>query len=268
MAQLIRAISDIHQEFGPIEDIPEFPEDSKTVMVLAGDIGMATKPHTFIDLLKECEDRFAQTIYVLGNHEFYDSSLLRARDKIQAVVDHAGLKKVHVIDESGIYKRYKVVFVCATLWTDYDKQNPHAMMMARSAMNDYNFIRNGSSVGNPYAKKAHPGDMLVRHLEARDWMLAEIKKWKDSGHRVVVVSHHLPSYQCIPETFKGDPMNACYASELGNEICDLEPNVWIHGHTHESNDFKLGSTRIICNPRGYVGHQLNSHFDINKRFKV
>lgn len=268
MVQLVRVLSDAHQEFGPLEDIPVFPEDSKTVMVLAGDIGQATKKHTFLPLLQECEERFAQTLYVLGNHEYYDSSLLRARDKIQAVVDHAGLKKVHVWDDSGIYKRYKVVFIGATLWTDFDKADPHCMMMARGGMNDYNYIRTGPTVGTPYQRKASPADMLIRHREARPWMLDEIKKWKDQGYRTVVISHHLPSFQCIHENYRGDRGNPCYASELGNEICDLEPNVWIHGHTHEANDFMLAKTRIICNPRGYVGHQLCDEFDISKRFEV
>ena len=149
--QFIRCISDIHQEFGLLEDIPEFPEDRNTVMILAGDIGMASKPHTYLPLLEECEKRFAQTIYVLGNHEHYSTSLLRAHDKINDQIQHAGLKKVLVWDESGIYKRY---------------------------------------------------------------------------------------------------------------------NIWIHGHTHMSNDFKLHKTRIICNPRGYVGHELNPDFDPGFRVKV
>jgi hypothetical protein len=30
-------------------------------------------------------------------------------------------------------------------------------------------------------------------------------------------------------------------------------DLWVHGHTHSSFDYKLGKTRIICNPRGYPG---------------
>jgi len=31
--------------------------------------------------------------------------------------------------------------------------------------------------------------------------------------------------------------------------------LWIHGHTHESFDYMVGDTRIVCNPRGYIGYE-------------
>jgi hypothetical protein len=29
------------------------------------------------------------------------------------------------------------------------------------------------------------------------------------------------------------------------------PALWVHGHTHDSYDYWVGSTRVVCNPRGY-----------------
>jgi predicted phosphodiesterase len=37
--------------------------------------------------------------------------------------------------------------------------------------------------------------------------------------------------------------------------------LWIHGHTHVSQDYRIGNTRVICNPRGYAGYELNPAFD-------
>jgi Icc-related predicted phosphoesterase len=31
------------------------------------------------------------------------------------------------------------------------------------------------------------------------------------------------------------------------------PALWLHGHTHGSCDYKLGDTRVVCNPMGYPG---------------
>jgi len=31
--------------------------------------------------------------------------------------------------------------------------------------------------------------------------------------------------------------------------------VWTHGHTHDPFDYMIGSIRIVCNPRGYDGHE-------------
>ena len=39
-----------------------------------------------------------------------------------------------------------------------------------------------------------------------------------------------------------------------------EPALWVHGHMHDSFDYRLGRTRVVCNPRGYFPHQLNPDF--------
>ena len=31
--------------------------------------------------------------------------------------------------------------------------------------------------------------------------------------------------------------------------------LWTHGHTHHEFDYMVGSTRVVCNPRGYVGYE-------------
>jgi hypothetical protein len=30
--------------------------------------------------------------------------------------------------------------------------------------------------------------------------------------------------------------------------------LWTHGHTHDPFDYMVGKTRVVCNPRGYAGH--------------
>jgi hypothetical protein len=31
--------------------------------------------------------------------------------------------------------------------------------------------------------------------------------------------------------------------------------LWTHGHTHEEFDYMIGSTRVVCNPRGYADYE-------------
>jgi hypothetical protein len=38
-------------------------------------------------------------------------------------------------------------------------------------------------------------------------------------------------------------------------------SLWIHGHTHESFDYVVSGTRVVCNPRGYAPMELNAAFD-------
>jgi hypothetical protein len=45
------------------------------------------------------------------------------------------------------------------------------------------------------------------------------------------------------------------------------PALWIHGHTHDSFDYLVGPTRIVCNPKGNgpmrPGRRLeNMEFDV------
>jgi Icc-related predicted phosphoesterase len=37
--------------------------------------------------------------------------------------------------------------------------------------------------------------------------------------------------------------------------------LWIHGHTHESMDYTLAGTRVVCNPRGYLPDEPNPGFE-------
>jgi Icc-related predicted phosphoesterase len=65
----------------------------------------------------------------------------------------------------------------------------------------------------------------------------------------VVVTHHAPHAQSIPEEFQGHPLSPCYASDL--DALMGKAGTWIHGHIHESLDYQVRGTRIVTNPRGY-----------------
>jgi hypothetical protein len=51
-------------------------------------------------------------------------------------------------------------------------------------------------------------------------------------------------------------VNGAYSSDLSEFILDRpQIKVWTHGHTHDKYDYMVGSTRVICNPRGYIKYQ-------------
>jgi hypothetical protein len=50
-------------------------------------------------------------------------------------------------------------------------------------------------------------------------------------------------------------MNGGYRSELSEFILDHpQIKLWTHGHMHDPFDYMIGTTRVVCNPRGYAGH--------------
>jgi Icc-related predicted phosphoesterase len=38
---------------------------------------------------------------------------------------------------------------------------------------------------------------------------------------------------------------------MDQEIAQVQPKLWVHGHTHIPCDWKAGETRVLCNPFGY-----------------
>jgi len=81
------------------------------------------------------------------------------------------------------------------------------------------------------------------------------------------MTHHLPSFDCIPESRKQHKMNPAYASNL-NELILSHPKIkyWICGHLHDFNVTKIGKTTIIRNPLGYVFE--NQQTDFKRDFVV
>jgi Icc-related predicted phosphoesterase len=181
----------------------------------------------------------------MGNHEFYDSGRWVAGIEEMrlacAVHDNIYLleRDMKVIDD--------VVFVGGTLWTDMNKGDPLTLHAVRDMMNDYRAIRNDEK-GYTNLK---PVDTALRHRETKEYIKHVVSEHKDK--RVVVVGHHAPSYQSVHEQYRNDYlMNGAYYSSLEDIMLDNENiKLWIHGHMHNTFDYTIGSTRVVCNPRGY-----------------
>ena len=75
--------------------------------------------------------------------------------------------------------------------------------------------------------------------------------------KFVVVGHHAPSRLSTHPRYAHDTvMNGGYSSNM-DEFIEEHPQIrlWTHGHTHEDFDYMIGSTRIMCNPRGYINYE-------------
>ena len=42
-------------------------------------------------------------------------------------------------------------------------------------------------------------------------------------------------------------MNAAYASDLRDLIAAARPHLWIHGHTHDSCEYRIPEARVVYN---------------------
>ena len=269
----ISVCSDLHLEFG---NISLENKDNADVLVLSGDICVAkdvrvkddyglmgkndnNKIHTFF---QNCCEQFPHVIYVMGNHEHYHGDFAKSLDKLR---EHLGyLKNLFILD-----KQYMVIddviFVGGTLWTDMNKEDPLTLHGIRGYMNDYRIIDNSGTVpvsfrdqdGNFHTRvgKLIPEDTVEDHKAMLACISATCAVHKNE--KIVVCGHHSPSKQSTKPGYEDSYMvNGAYSSDLTEFILDRpQIKMWTHGHTHHPFDYMIGSTRIVCNPRGYMDYE-------------
>jgi predicted phosphodiesterase len=248
MAKL-RIISDVHLEFGPL-NLDPIGED---VLVLAGDIGLHMQGALW--------GRYyalrtgIPVVMIAGNHEFYRTSgaeyTIGSTLTALRSVTSSYTRPFHFLerDRANIGG---IVFLGTTLWTDYalDGDPIIGRLNARQCMNDHRKIYDGD-------KPFTPETAAQLHGLSIDWLVDNFVPG------AVVITHHLPSRRSIAHEYATDPLNCAYASNLDTFVADTGAALWIHGHVHASQDYMLGGTRVICNPRGYWPDGLNPDFDPN-----
>jgi DNA repair exonuclease SbcCD nuclease subunit len=270
----IAVCSDLHLEF---EDIILKNDEGADVLILSGDIMIAedlhnhppvvTNPYApyidlgsrqkkaqqFRDFLSRCSFQFPHVIYIAGNHEFYHG---RWKGSLDHLRETCSLYPNVYFLENDIKVINEVSFIGATLWTDCNKGDPLTLHALTDMMNDYRIIRN-DELGFTRLRPAHTID---RHRYTMSYLKAVLPDLKDK--KVVFVGHHTPSYQSIHDRYKKDYlMNGGYHSDLSEFILDNpQIKLWTHGHTHEPFDYMIGTTRIVCNPRGYSGHDESAEY--------
>ena len=256
----IALASDLHLEFG---DIFLKNEENAEVLILAGDICTAKvfkhkpKERAMVkDFFKRCALQFPHVVYVLGNHEHYDYDIAKTYDTLKANL--ADLPNVHLL-EKETWEHNDITFIGATLWTDMNKSDSLTMWHCGQKMNDFRLIRNGHHgiSGGGYASRWSVEDSVQDHQKALDYIRIATADYGGAPRKFVVVTHHAPTSLSIAECYKHDTlMNGAFHSDLTDFILDRpQIKLMTHGHMHNVSNYMIGDTRVVCNPRGYIGHE-------------
>ena len=247
-------LSDLHVDIWqdePLDPVAHFEsrriDAEADVVVLAGDI------HEGVQSPMWAREAFPDKpiVLVAGNHEFYGqhwhNNLNRIRQRSQELGIH--FLENEVVEIGGTR------FLGCTLWTDYllhgENTKEQCMAEALRFMADFRYIK---------TEGLTPDHALARHEASAAWLDEQLSLGDPA--RTVVVTHHAPLFGSIPEYFFEDKLAPTYASNLPNLVG--RSALWIHGHVHESYDYKHGMTRVVCNPRGYPDMQrepLNPEFN-------
>ena len=234
---IIQIISDTHLEFHHdkgksfLNTLPIVGD----VLVVAGDL--ATVNLLEKSIIKLC-NRFPEVIYVIGNHEYYDSSFQQTEEIVYDM--QSKLNNFTWLNNKRIVINGQA-FLGDTLWFYEDVRK----RKLKGCLSDFSYI-----------SKFEP-EVYERYEKTYEFLEKNTQKGD------IVVTHHMPSEACVADRFKGSPINCWFYTPCERIIKATEPSIWISGHTHESYDFTLYNTRLICNPLGYP-HECNEsrgHFD-------
>lgn len=293
----IALTSDIHLEFG--DWYPVNPENADTLILsgdimLANEVENALydtekaieyKGHRFIDFLYNCKKEYKNVVYVMGNHEHYHGDFAVSSEVLGEACKKAG---VHFLDKNSV-KIDDITFIGGTLWTDMNNEDSDTLRSIGRMMNDFRIVKNGNKKGfrrhlihkknvdGSYATDDN-GQWIVEGTKTQEYIpafstedaLEDHKKmmhYIDSvinnkfDEKFVVVGHHAPTKLSTHPRYKDDTiMNGGYSSDL-TEFILKNPQIkaWTHGHTHDQFDYMIGSTRVLCNPRGYVLYERESN---------
>ena len=157
--------------------------------------------------------------FVKGNHDYYGHSFRDADLDFPEPLDIEGIK-----------------IVGATLWTDI---SPVRWWDFKEYMMDDRSIK---------------GMNYDRYMKAHETH----KHYLFNSGADIWVIHHLPSYQSVHEDYRKSNGNDFFATEMSEWILDMKkpPKLIVHGHTHKACDYIIGSTRVICHPRGYPNENV------------
>lgn len=291
----IAVCSDLHLEFAPVKienpgDVKVLILSGDILVECDLDIydrrqmemGFArNKSKQYHEFFEQVCSQFEYVLYVAGNHEHYHGDFKYTLSELKSKL--AFYKNLHILDKETIVVD-DVTFVGGTLWTNMNNEDPLTLFHIKSMMNDFRCVKNsnrqvyrtvplykrkeddsgyeldekGYMIQVGTKKKEEPSTFCPEDaVEENKKCFDYIKHIVSENDKVVVIGHHTPSRQsCHPRYAHDETMNGGYHNSYESYIMDHpQIKLWTHGHTHERYDYMIGETRIICNPRGYKGHE-------------
>ena len=234
---------------------------------------------------QECCARFKHVVYISGNHEHYHGDFAETFKIFRERLGY--LTNLHILDKESVLIN-DVMFIGGTLWTDMNKEDGITLSHMKGMMNDFRTIKNSNRMvsrkvmkykkdeNGQYVSEIKDGvNVMIEEgfkfeesistfspedaVEDHKKMLGYLKVMLEGKHdqKFVVVGHHAPTKLSTHPRYADELiMNGGYSSDLSEFILDYpQIKLWTHGHTHEEFDYLIGTTRIVCNPRGYINYE-------------
>jgi Icc-related predicted phosphoesterase len=245
----IQIFSDLHLDVHPIKPITIMA--GVDFVIVAGDTCEGVL--RAFEHLRRLVPLHIPIVMVLGNHEFYRRFI---PDELALARSNAGAFNIHVLENNTVVLG-GVRFVGANFWTDYrifGEANQAAVMNAcATGMNDHRLI---GWQKQPWLR-FRPQEAALLHHQSRAYLKQALTESFNGPS--VMVTHTAVHWNSVLPRYATDPTTGAFVSDLEELILTTRPVMAVHGHVHNSCDYRIGHTRILCNPHGYGPE--NADFD-------
>jgi len=246
----IQYCSDLHLEFPDnYKFIKEHPIKSEgDILILAGDIVPFARIYEFDDFFDDVSSKFKFVYWIPGNHEYYHYDI-----SVKGISFNEQIRNNVFLVNNVAVIHDDIKFLFTTLWSNITPDNQWNI---RSRISDFRVINNKSNT-----LSVNYYNFL--HKKSVEFLNEEIENTEKN--KVVVVSHHVPTFNNYPEKYKGSNINQAFTVEMFDFIEQSNIDFWIYGHHHINVDeFEINGTKLLTNQLGYVKYEDSSY--INGKF--
>ena len=245
-------LSDVHLDFLGINIRRNFLENLNTIpgnnIIITGDIA---ESHTVVDILKEFSDVVNKDIYfVLGNHDYYKSSLDLVASSIRVLCESK--HNLHWLRESAPVRITDEVCIIGTDgWYDGlygESKNPRVMMNDWLSILD---IKDSYKSGSKSLKKCLESIAFSESMVAKH----QIQSAVENGYSHLYFATHVPPWRessCNNWNISDDAWAPWFTSKIMGdtlETCaELYPDIRITvicGHSHGRSHIRV-SHNLEC----------------------
>lgn len=228
-------ISDLHIEYNndKIPDPLSLVKPCADILILAGDIGSLYKYEQLKIFISRLSEYFKLLLYIPGNHEYYTQKnynklyFNNLNERLNML--EKDIENLYILNTNSIQIE-DVCIVGCTLWSNAETTIPKFIVRIYG-MNNYMYSYKYNTDLN-YIKKM-------------------IKYCSEKNLKLLVVTHHCPSYSLLKDVKKKDKYVSLYASNLDYLLDKNNVHTWISGHIHHNFDtFSKDGTRLVSNQRG------------------
>lgn len=244
----LHILSDLHLGVAGMEH----PATDADLVILAGDIARPAAACAWAQGFGK------PVLYVPGNHEFYGSSLPETVALMRELCAGSAGSAVRILDNDSVVIG-GVRFIGSTLWSDFriageGQVRDDAMAKAQQFAYDFQRVRTRAGDDAPIFTPSDSAALFDANVR---WLGEQLRQPFDGT--TVVITHHAPTPHSIHPRFAGSPLNGIFVSDAQALVAASGAQLWIHGHTHDSFDYRVGGTRVLCNPRGYCKEGVNEN---------